>query len=193
MSDLHSVREKVSEGADWRGTISVEIDGEEYDLTVRQLRDPEFYEVMSMVDRSELQEMQEELPDDKMDEYQELQSMEERSEEEEERMEELQSELENSDADFFTVLSEDTFEGIRQAAKYAVVPDEEDLQEVFQNRARAVEQEYGVKVQTPEDVRPAVEDEIESMLDESTDFVSFVIGMKALLESVGEDEGNSEN
>lgn len=190
MSDLNSVRQKVEEGINWRGTIRVSINDEDHDLTVRQLRDPEFFEVMSMIDRSELEELREELPEDTMEEFRELQTKEELDEGEEERLEELRDELESSTTDMFDVLSADTFEGIRQAGKYAVEPDEEDMQSAFRDRAAEIEREYGVKVQMPEDVKPALQDDIENMIDDATNLTSFTIGMQALVETVGESEGN---
>lgn len=195
MSDLNSVREKVAEGAAWRGTIRVEIGGEENELTVRQLRDPEFFEVMSLIDRDELQNLREDLPDGMMEEYRELQQAEDLDEEEHERLEELRAELEeHSDAgSLFESLSHDTFEGIRKCAKYAVEPDEEDLQHAFRERASEIEREYGIRVQTPEDVEPALQDDIEEMIDACTKFTSFTIGIQALVQTVGEDEGNLES
>lgn len=190
MSDLHSVRQKVEEGADWRGTIRVEIGDEEHELTVRQLRDPEFQEVMSLIDREELQELQSELGGTDMEEYRELQQAEDLDEEEEERLEELREELQQSSGNIFDVLSTETFEGIRRCAKYAVEPDEEDLREAFVDRAAEIESEYGVKVKTPEDVRPAIQDDIEAMIDRATNLASFTIGIQALVETIGEDEGN---
>jgi Tfp pilus assembly protein FimV len=193
MSDLGSVTSKVQEGIDWRGTIIVEIDGEEHELTVRQLRDPEFREVMELIDEQELQELQGQLPEGAMEEYRELQNEdEEMTDEERERFEELRDELQGSTNSIFDVLSEDTFEGIRKCAKYAVVPDEEDVREAFVDRASEIESEYGVKVQEPEDVKPALEDDIDEMIENSTNLISFTIGIQALIETIGEDEGNSD-
>lgn len=190
MSDLNSATQKVKEGINWRGTIRVEIEGEEHELTVRQLRDGEFREVMSMIDQDELDELRSELPEDEMEEYRDLQTKEDLDEEEQERLDEIRAELEESTTDMFDVLSESTFEGIRKAGKYAVEPDEEDMQAAFRERAAEIEREYGVKVQTPEDVEPALQDDIEQMIEDATGLVSFTIGMQALVESVGESEGN---
>lgn len=190
MSDLHSVRQKVEEGANWRGTIRVELDGEEHELTIRQLRDPEFQEVMSLIDREELQELQSDMGDSDLEEYRELQQKEDLDDEERERLEELRGSLQESTGNIFDVLSDDTFDGIRRCAKYCVEPDEEDLREAFVDRAADIEAEYGVKVQTPEDVKPAIQDDIEDMIDRSTNLASFTIGIQALVESIGKEEGN---
>lgn len=193
MSDLHSVQQKVKEGIEWRGDIRVNIGGEEHELTVRQLTDPEFHEVMSLINRDELQQLRDELPDDVMDEYTELQDKDELSDEERDHFEEIEAQLEAQSVDFFDVVSTETLNGIRRCAKYAVVPDEADKREAFTERAPEIESEYGIKVQTPDDVEEALQDDINTMIDNCTNFTSFAIGIQALVETVGQDEGNSEN
>jgi hypothetical protein len=189
MSDLAKARKKVQEGADWRGTIRVTIDDEEHELTVRQLKDPEFFEVMSLIDREELENLRSDLPEGKMERYRELASEEELDEDEEAELEELEEELRGATSSMFDALSQETFEGIRRCAKYAVEPDEEDLRELFVDEASRIEKEYGIKVEKPEDVRPAAQDAIDELIDNAVDFVSFTIGIQALVETVG-DEGN---
>jgi hypothetical protein len=166
--------------------------GEKVELTVRQLRDPEFREVMSLIDRDELDEMRGDMDEETVEELQDLRTKDESTDEERERFEELRAEMEAQSSDLFDAVSESTFEGIRKCAKYAVVPDEEDKREAFVDRAAEIESEYGIKVQQPADVEEALQDDIEQMIDDATEFVSFAIGMQALLETVGKDEGNSE-
>lgn len=192
MSDLNQVDEKIQEGADWRGTIRVNLEDEEYELTVRQLVDPEFREVMAMIDRDELQELRETLPSDAMETMRELRQKDDLTEEEEDELDEAQDALNDAEVDIFDILSESTFEGIRRCAKYAVEPDEEDAAHAFKERAHEIEREYGIKVQTPEDVIPALQDDIDNMIDSATNMASFTIGIQCLVETVGEDEGNSE-
>lgn len=192
MSDLSTVVQKVEEGDSWRGTIRVTLDDEEHELTIRQLYDPELREVLSKVDREELQSLRDEIPSDVMEEYQELQTKEDLSEEEEERFAELEERVDEESGNIFEHLSEETFEGIRKCARCAVVPSEEDLREAFMERAPEIESEYGIKVSEPSDVEQALQDDIDYLIDHSTDFTSFTIGIQALVETVGESEGNSE-
>lgn len=183
------VRQKVAEGADWRGTIRVSIGGEEKELTVRQLTDKEFFRVMKKIDRDELQALRSELPEGEMERYRELQQKEELDEDEQEEFENLEADLEESAPDMFDKMSERTFEGIQEVAKLAVVPDEEDKREALYERAPEIEKEYGIKVSGPEDVAQALNDDIAEMIEQSTDFTSFTIGIQALVQTVGE-EGN---
>lgn len=189
MSDLSVAKQKLKSGADWRGTISVDIDGESVELTVRQLRDPEFEEVMGMISRDELKELREQYPSAKMEELRELRHADELTDEEADRKEELEAEMEDVDVDIFDILSTETFQGIRQAAIYGVEPDDEDKQDAFKNRAHEIEREYGIKVQTVDDVTEALQDEWEEHIRNATNFTSFQIGMRVLTETV-ETEGN---
>lgn len=191
MSDMHKLRQKVTEGIEWEGTVTVELDDDEIELTVRQLRDGEFFKVLSMIDRDELRSLQDQVPTEIRDEYRELQEQDELDESERERLEELQRELRDEMGVIFDEISEDTFEGIRQAGKYAVVPDDEDLRRAFTERAREIEQEYGIDVKQPEDVRDVLERELEDYIDNATNFLSFIIGLSALERSIGGgDAGN---
>lgn len=191
MSDFHRLKGKTQEGRDWRGSITVEKDGESLELTVRQLRSPEMEEVMRLVDRDELKELRELVPEEIRDEYQALQQQEELSEEDEARLAELQEEMQEATGGrtMFDVLSEETFEGIRRAAIYAVEPDREDLQREFRENAARIEEEYGIPVREPDDVYEAVKDDLEDMIRGSTDFLGFTIGVQALTATV-EDEKN---
>lgn len=189
MSDLHQVNNKLRKGHEWRGNIQVTIDGEQHELVIRQLVDPEFEEIMDLIEKDELQELKDELPDELMDEYTELRDRDELTDEEADRLAELEAELEESDFDMFDIFSTSTFEGIRRCAKYGVEPDSEDLAVAFQERPQEIEEEYGIRVQTPDDVYDAVMDEYEKLIDKSTNFVAFQIGLQVLTETLDE-EGN---
>lgn len=190
MSDLLQAKQKIQEGIEWRGTITAEINGEEHEFTIRQLRDSELREVLDLLDREELKELSSDLPEEEVEELRELQRKEEDlTDDEQDRLEELRETVEEEAGDVLDVLSEDTFEAIRNTAKYAIEPDEEDLEQAFKNRASAIEREYGYKVKTPEDVKPALQDEIDQMIDDATNFTSVNIGIQCLVETVGE-EGN---
>lgn len=190
MSDLFESRQKVEDAADWRGEITVSIDGDQQELCIRQLRDPEFWEVMSLIDTDELQELQESLPEDKMEEFSDLRDADDLDEAEEERLDALQEELESQDADMFDIISTSTFEGIRKAAKYGVEPDEGDKRTALIEHGEEIEEMYGRT--THDEAEQFVNNNvIGPMIDNSTDFTSFAIGIKCLTETMG-DTGNSE-
>lgn len=191
MSDLFKTRKKVEEGAKWRGEITVTIDDEQMTLSIRQLRDPEFWEVMSLIDTDELEDLQSDLPEEEMEEFNELQEKDTLTDDEEERLEVLQSKLEGENIDMFDKVSMDTFEGIRKAAKYGIEPDEEDKREALMEYGGEIEEQYG-RTSNEEATKYLNEQVIGPMIDRATGFASFAIGIKCLTESIG-DEGNLEN
>ena len=191
MSDLHKVRQKAAEGKDWRGTIRVMLGDDEAELSVRQLKDPEFFEVMSMIDQDELKALQGDLPEEVMARYTELQEKDELTDEESEEFADLEAELNDVSANLFQVLSRQTFNGILLCAKYAVEPDEADLRSALMDDTWVIEKEqegYG-PIKTPEDCYEPMKEEVEEMIESLTDFTSFSIGIQALIETVG-DAGN---
>jgi len=185
MSDLFAAREKVEKGAEWRGSINVEIDGEVHNLTVRQLFDPEQWEVMQDIDLDEIEALRDELPEDKMEELDELQEKDRLSDEEEARLEALQAEIEDSDIDIFGVLSFDTYNGLKKAGKYGVEPDESDIQYALTNHTNEIEEMYGGM--SHDDAEKYVNDHvIEPLIEKSTNFVSFAIGIEVIGETLGD-------
>ena len=188
MSDLFQTRKKVEDGAKWRGEINVSIDGETDTLCVRQLPDSEFWEVMSLIDTDELNELQESLPDEQMEEYQELKEKEGLTDGKQNRLETLQAEIENSDVDMFDVISTETFEGIRKAAKYGVEPDDEDKRDALAQFTDEIRDQYGAA--THEEAAKYINNTIiHPMINQATSFTSFTIGIKCLTETIG-DTGN---
>lgn len=189
MSDIHKLRQKVTQGNQWRGTIRVMLDDEEVELTVRQLQDEEFFEVMSMIDQEELEALRGDLPDDELERYYDLQDKEEElTEEEQEEFSELEELLNEQSANLFTTLSHKTFSGIILCAKYSVEPDEDDLRSALMDDDWVHEKEeqgYG-PIKTPEDCYEPMKDEIGDLIDSATDFTSFNIGLMALIETVGD-------
>lgn len=185
MSDLFEARAKTEQGAEWRGSINVSIDDEAHELTVRQLRDPEQWEVMSKVDTDELEALQSELPEEKMEKYQELTEKGTLSEEEEEELERLQAEVEDSDINLFDELSFETYEGLKQAAKCGVEPDEADVRKALTEFTDEISEKYGST--SNEAAKQYVNDHvIDPMIDRSTNFASFAMGVKVLGETLGD-------
>lgn len=187
MSDLFKAREKTEKGEEWRTTINVEVDDEILEFSVRQLVDPEFWEVMSMVDLDELEDLQDSLDDEQVEELRELRNKDELSEEEEERFSELQEAAEEG-VEIFDALSMETFKGIQTAAKYCLEPDEDDIQYALIERREDIADMYGDPDR--EKAEQYVQDHvIEPTIDNATDLTSVAIGVEAIGETLG-DEGN---
>lgn len=195
MSDFGKIEQKTVQGVEWRGTISVVIDGEDAELSVRQLVEPEFREVMSYIDTDELKNLRGNIDDDMWDEYQELQQTEERTEEQNDRLAEITEELESDTGNIFDTLSDETFKGLSLAAKYGVEPDDADLAERFRDPeyVARVEKEYGIDVRTPDDLYKPLKDDIAWVFDNNTDFLSFTVGIQVLLETGGDEKNSSDS
>lgn len=194
MSDLNKLTQKTKEGKEWRGEITVEDEDDELTLTVRNLTSPEIEDVFRLISRDELQQLREELPREKMEERNELLDIDEdeRTDAEQERLDELTEELQGAHMKMFDVLSEDTFEGIRLAAKKGVVPDKDDMNHALKERAYEIEEETNRQVSTPEDTFDFLKEELKDSIKNHTRFIGFQIGMKVLKET-GADEGNSQD
>jgi len=187
MSDLFETREKVEKNTDWRTEITVMMDGDEQELSIRQLVDPEFWEVMSDIDTDELQALQEELPSDKMDELRSLQEQDSLTDDERTRMENLQDEIEQEDVNLFDIISYDTYLGIQQAAIYGVEPDSEDVQYALRNFTDDIDEMYGAT--SMEQAKEYINDHhVKPMIKNATDFLSFSIGVRVLTETIGDEE-----
>lgn len=189
MSDIHKLRQKVTQGKEWRGTIRVMLGEDEAELTVRQLKDEEFFEVMSMIDKEELESLRGDLPDDELERYYDLQDKEdELTDEEQEEFAELEELLNQKSANLFQTLSKQTFDGIILCAKYSVEPDDSDLKSAMMDDEwvhQKEEEGYG-PIKTPEDCYEPLKDDIGHMLEDATDFTSFNIGLMTLIETVGD-------
>lgn len=196
MSDIFRLKAKVKEGKHWRGTINVSYEGETMELAIRQLRDPELEMVLRKIDQSELEELKGSLPEEESQEYRELMEKDELDDDEAARLTELQDMLDDDDLNIFDALSTETFEAFRDVARYCVVPDDEDIAQAFQDHTfiSYVEEEYGIKVRTPDDIYDKEEDEgplkdvIVKTIEDMQNFGSFSVGMHALKETVGDEK-----
>jgi hypothetical protein len=122
------------------------------------------------------------------EELQDLQRKDDLTEDERERLEELQQEVEENGLNLFDSISKETFDGIKQCAKYGVEPDTEDIRDALTRFTDDIESQYGGTSQ--DDARQYLNDHvIAPMIEQSTDFTSFAIGVRVLSETL-EDEGN---
>lgn len=206
MSDYFDSRKKLVQGNEWRGTITVNIDDNEYEWTARQLKDDEYFDVINDIDRESIQQFRDEVDEDKLEEFRELQDKDERTDEEEERYEELRDEIE--DSNILDRIDDETFNAVRRAGMYGVVPSDDDLDEVmnmtfdrqtdiFKGIVDKVPEIYDedsrkVVIQSRDDARKAVKEDMKERLRNATNFVSFEVGMQVLSVTMDteESEGN---
>lgn len=202
MSGWFQAREKIAEGKNWRGTINAPIGDDVHDLTVRQLRDKEWYKVRRGMNTDGLKELREDLDEEKSDRYRELQGKDELSDDEKEEMKELEDELASTTQELFDALDEDTFDAVVFAAKCALEPSEEDAREFLellpQEKADIIDhldRDEASRIRDLEDAKRVLRQDMKEMVDYMTGFSSFSIGMRAIRESteVMRDDGDSGN
>ena len=190
MSGFNKLREKAAKGQEWRGDITVGSGDDALDLKIRQLNDPEYYEVMSGINHDELEELGDMMPEDDLERFRELDDMDDRTEEQEAEMQLLEEDLNRQSAQIFKIMSKETFEAIRTAAKYGVVPSEDDVREMMMDDSWVKDKEdMGYDVSHYDGAYEALNDETPMIIDGQTDLESFEIGMEVIYETVG-GEGN---
>lgn len=198
MSDLIGFGGKVQQGSEWRGQIDVSIEGETYELTIRQLYDPEMRQVMELLDFEELEALGEQIEDSELwDRYEELEAIAqdddaELTDEQAREYEQVQHRLEDEGDMLFDELSGDTYKGLRLCAKFAVVPDREDVSDLLtdEEMINELEDEYDERVRTRDDARRVLNQYYDDMLDRTTGMTSYMVGLQALMEQA-EDSGKS--
>lgn len=187
MSDLFKARGKTEQGNEWRGSITVSMDGEEIELSVRQLVDTETWDVMGKIDKDELKALETDADTSKLQELRDLEQTDDLDDDAEQRLTELREEVED-DVNLFEVLSKETFLGIKQAAKYGVEPDSEDVRDALAEHMEDIRSEYGGTGH--DEAEQYLNDHVvHPMIENSVDFTSFAIGIKVLDETMG-DVGN---
>jgi hypothetical protein len=137
---------------------------------------------MHKVDMDEVRSLQNDIPEDVMDEYTDLDP-----DEDAERIAELEEEID--DVSLFDKLSLETFNGIQQAAKFGVEPDDNDVAYAQENEAKKLVEKYGSPV-TEANAREHIQESvIGPMIEDATNFESFAIGMEVITQTTSA-EGN---
>lgn len=203
MSDWAKVRRTAIEGVKNRKTVEVEYEGETVEFTVRQLLDPEYFDVMSDINLEHLMDLQGDITQDEAERMLELIEIDDRTDEEESELEDLKAKAGDVNESFFDVVDDDTYQALRRCAMYVIVPDHEDVIEMFQDGqfVSYVEEEYGVEVKRPEDLYDPekdidpdkwagpMKDEMRKTLNRMGRMQSFNIGLEVFMSTL-EDMGN---
>lgn len=196
MSDFLTVRQKLTEGLKWRKTIDVSINGEDYSLAIRQLKDEEFLEIYPRIDLEKIQEIvNEDETATKEEDFERLQELrnkeadEELDEDEEQEKAILEEKVEGEEQKLINALDVEAFKAIQEASVYAVVPDGDDIDEVLQMKSSTQKEMFGKTIRTPEQAKEVLTNDMEDLMKNATDLVSFEVGLQAFLETASE-KGN---
>lgn len=194
MSDLFEVDRKVKEGAAWRSYITVDIDGEEYELCYRQLHDDEFASVVDIIGQETFQQKFEEfgevadeevadLSEEDLDRIEELQSKETLSNEERAELNEYAEQVDSMDS-MLGMMDPDLVEGMHYAGRCAIVPDDEDVDQVLAMTFDEQEELFGETAKTETQARELAQKRVDAIFADSTGFDAYLIGFEAFLESM---------
>lgn len=199
MSDWASVRRKLVEGKEWRGSANVPIDGETYELAIRMLPEEVQFRLLPKMDLDALREHREDGMSEAEETVQELQSKdEELTDEEEDRLEQAQERVREQRMDIMSDLGEGTYEALMEAGVEGIAPDEEDVAAVLEETPSESRERFGpiegVKnvPETKAEAREAVRREMEAVLDHNPYPIKLTLGMQVFSETngLGNSDGN---
>lgn len=187
MSDALALRQKAIDGKNWRKTITVTVEGDEYELTIRQLTDSEYLPVYKHIKpvQEEISDALEgdDLGEEDLERLEELQEKDELSEDEKQELDYLEENVGGGISQVLALLSDEGHEAIKEAGKHAVMPDRGDIQGVMEMSPSEQKEEFGDTVRTPEEAKHVLEAELEKMLDESRNLLAFQVGIQAFFAS----------
>jgi hypothetical protein len=195
MSDLIKTTQKVKQGTAWRKTITVDYEGDELELVIRQLNDREMSKVLPKIEHV-IEDLQEKLGDDfnpdEAEEYKKLKSSDDLTDEEKSRLDELEDKQQMSESEFLSVLDEEASEGFTKAAEMGVTYDDEDVSEIMDMYAGDIQkqrQEFGRQLRTREDAKEYLSKKTEETMKEAQGFIALQAGIEVAFETLG-DSGN---
>lgn len=178
MSDYFATRQKVTAGIEWRGEVSFDYEGETYTWKARQLTDPEFFEILGQLNRDKLEELQDDVDESKMERYRELLDVDDLTEDEKAELERLKQEI-NEEENFLDKIDDDTFEALRQCAKYACEPDKEDIDYAWSNRHELFDLGENEAV-TKSSIQKKLKEDMKETIDDMQNFTSLELGLRCL-------------
>ncbi len=182
------LRNKIQEGRNWRETVSLRIDDEKIEIKVRQLEDPEFWKVKEKINEDKMEEIGNNIDQEKVNKYDELSEKEELTDQEKQEFDKLETQIENEILSAINDFDMDTFEGIVDAGKYGVVIDQESIDEVGSMTPAEQKDMFGETFKNGEEIRKFLKDDLQHQIEHATNLVSFLLGM-TVLDATTEDEG----
>jgi len=185
-------KEKIADGTDWRGSVTITLDGEAVDFCHRLLNETELMRVRNAIDMDALTdgggddgnvgqtEAQERLL--------ELQQKGELTDDEETELRELAQEVAGETDEIEDALGEDGYYLLMEMGQNAIEPSEEYVEWVFEQSPSTVREHTGVEsvpsTLTKEWIRDRLRSELRDDLDGQPYPIKIQIGMQALAETM---------
>lgn len=178
---------KMEEGKQWTDTIPVPFGDDTIELTYSLLPERKFWDVQKSLDFDSIQEQMEgenaELAEAE-ERLQELLAKDELTEAEEQELQEIGRKLNTNQADFISQLGDDAFNSLLNAGKEALTPSDIDIENGFDLSPTEQENRFGFVPKTREQMRDALELEMQEQVEGQPYPVKFIVGQAALAESM---------
>ena len=177
-------RQEITEGKDYRDTVEVPFGEKTIDLTHRLLTETELLEIESTIDREEMVDHMESEASDAEQRLQQLQQKDDLTTAEEQELQDLARQIQAEQAGIMNSMGMETFKAFMNAGKTALTPSEEDIEEHFDLSAEEQRQRFNFVPNTRDDMREAIELEMEEMVQEQPYPIKLIVGQKAYAESL---------
>lgn len=195
MSDLLALDRKNREGDKWRGTIDVEVDGEEFDIKHRLLYDDEIAHAIDIMGEETFKEVfanADEMDDEDREKVKRVQQLtgkneDELTDEEQVELDELREDetIAGMSEEFFKLMDPDIVGAMQYAAKQGVKADREDGDAVLEMTLEEQQERFGDTAKGLDDARELAEKSITDRLaNRSTKLVSVLVGSQVFFESL---------
>lgn len=193
MSDLLALDRKNREGDKWRGTIDVEVDGEDFDIKHRLLYDDEIAHAIDIMGEETFKDVfadADEMDDEdreKVQRVQKLTSKDELTDEEQAELDELKEDetIAGMSEEFFKLMDPDIVAALQYAAQQGVKADREDGDAVLEMTLEEQQNRFGDTAKGLDDAMALAEDAItERLANRSTNLISVLVGSQVFFESL---------
>lgn len=187
--DYLTGRRKVSQGTDWRGTVNVSLGDDTVSWGHRLLNESEFFEVKQIISLSEFEDYKDEDQPDAQERLLELQEKEELTDEEEAELQDLSREMAAETDKIEDALGDDAYDKLMWAGKQAVMPTDEDLEDLVFNAPKEIQSEILGDVPqhlSPDDpkVEEALKRDMVQTISQQPFPIKLNLGMQAFMETI---------
>lgn len=177
-------RQEITEGKQHRDTVEVPFGDKTIDLTHRLLTESELLDIETEIDREEMVDHIESDMSDAEQRLKQLQQKDELSSAEEQELRELAQQIQAEQAGLMDSLGEEAFEAFMEAGRTALTASEEDIDEHFDLPTDEQRRRFNFVPETREDMREAIELEMEEMVVDQPYPIKLIVGQKAYGESM---------
>lgn len=177
-------RQKIIDGREYTDTVDVPFGDEVLTLTHKLLTETELLEIESSIDREELTDHAESDLSDAEQRIQTLQQKAELTDEEERELKELAKQVQAERAGLMNSMGMETFNAFMDAGKKALTPAEEDIDDAFELDPSKQETRFNFTPTTREEMREALELEMQEMVVDQPYPIKLIVGQKAYGESM---------